>query len=140
MIQFFVPGQPGTKGSARAFVVRGRAIITNDSRKAKPWAAAVSAAAHEAMGGNPPMQGPVRVSLCFYLPRPKSHYLRGQLRTDAPAYCPKRPDLDKLTRCTWDALTGIVFSDDAQVVLEYGSKLYANGPVGCEISIFEAAP
>jgi Holliday junction resolvase RusA-like endonuclease len=134
---FFVAGQPGTKGSARAFVRGGRAIITNDAgEKAKCWAAKVTDAAREAMAGAAPFDGPVVVGIVFHLPRPQSHYLRGQLRASAPIYVTTKPDGDKLVRCSWDALTGVVFTDDSRIVEWSGSKVYSDaGRVGAAFSI-----
>jgi len=39
----------------------------------------------------------------------------------------KRPDLDKLVRAVFDALTNVVFKDDSQVVSVFASKRLA-GP------------
>lgn len=131
-VSFFVPGMPGTKGSARGFVVtpkgggKPRAVITNDAGdKAKAWAAVVALAAREAMAGRPPFAGPVEVGVTFFLPRPKAHYgKRGELKASAPTYPTGRPDGDKMLRCTWDALTGICYADDAQIAQWPGSKVY----------------
>lgn len=127
MIDFFVPGVPATKGSARAFVRNGRAIVTNDNPKAKGWASTISLAAHEAMGGAAPLDCAVAVSIDFVLPRPQSHFTKRGLRPDAPRYSPKKPDVDKVLRCALDALTAIVFDDDAQIAVCTARKLYA-GP------------
>jgi Holliday junction resolvase RusA-like endonuclease len=152
-IEFFVRGLPGTKGSARAFVVgkKGgpqRAVMVNDAgEKAKTWASVVGAAAHNAMT-TAPMGGPVDVAITWYLPRPRSQYWpiskahpprgdgSGQLRSDAPGYVSSKPDGDKLERCTWDALTKIVFTDDSRIVRWSGAKKYADPqPVGAHIVI-----
>ena len=63
--------------------------------------------------------GPVVLSVSFYLARPKS--LPKKVRQHA-----KRPDLDKLIRGATDALTGIVWKDDAQVVTILATKAYAS--------------
>lgn len=72
--------------------------------------------------------GPVGVSVSFTFKRPKSHYLKAGLRVDAPRCCypAKRGDVDKLIRSTLDALTGIVFRDDAQVVTVTGGVLWGD--------------
>jgi Holliday junction resolvase RusA-like endonuclease len=137
-IAFFAAGSPSTKGSARAFIRGGRAIITNDAgERAKSWAAIVGWAAREAMKGAAPFPGAVRVSTAFYLARPKSHYRsNGQLKPGAPTHAATKPDGDKLTRCTWDALTGIVFVDDSRIVAWSGEKPYSNdGRTGAQIVI-----
>jgi Holliday junction resolvase RusA-like endonuclease len=64
------------------------------------------------------------VRVAFRLPRPKGHYGRRGLRPSAPAYPNVMPDLDKLARAILDALTGIVWRDDAQVVRLDVEKIY----------------
>lgn len=140
-IAFRVAGMPATKGSARAFVRGGRAIVTNDAgQKAKCWAAKVTDAAFEAMGDSPLFVGPVQVAIDFYLPRPKSHYLRGKVRVTAPRYVPTKPDGSKLLRCAEDALTGVVFRDDSQIVIWSGVKFYSDWFIGASFVIREVAP
>jgi Holliday junction resolvase RusA-like endonuclease len=123
---------PSTKGSARAFVVGSRAIVTNDAgKKAKAWAAVVAGAAVDGMDGRPPLDGPLEVTVTFLMPRPKAHSTsKGMLRPNAPAWCSKKPDADKLARCALDALTGVVFVDDAQIAQLVVKKRYANGSAG----------
>jgi len=126
VISFYVPGQPQTKGSARAFVVRGRAVITNDNAKTKSWAGVVTSFALEA--SPTPIPGPVRVTLRFDLTRPKAHSTKRGLRLDAPTYVSKKPDADKLARACLDALTSVCFLDDAQVARLVVEKRYAETP------------
>ena len=47
-LRFTVLGRPQQKGSKRAQIVKGRAIILDANAKARPWAARVSAAARDA--------------------------------------------------------------------------------------------
>ena len=72
------------------------------------------------------IEGPVRMSLDFYLS--KGHTVKRLLPTVPP-------DLDKLIRAVLDALTGIAYQDDAQVVELLTSKKYGAEP-GVDISIF----
>lgn len=147
-IRFFVEGEPGTKGSVRAFAVRSktarsgfRGVVTNDSKKAKPWAKLISVAAKKAMRKQEPLQSKVCVAITFYLQRPKGHFRKnGALKPGAPRYVATKPDGDKLVRCAWDALTGVVFGDDCQIVAWSGQKLYSNdGHIGAEFRITEVA-
>lgn len=138
-VEFYAAGLPSTKGSARAFVRGGRAIITNDAgARAKVWAGIVSGAAAEVCKA--PVSGPVAVGLTFMLPRPQSHYGAKGLKPTAPRYCAKKPDGDKLARCCLDALTGIVYVDDAQIVELAVVKRYADGATGVAITIGEVEP
>lgn len=143
-VSFWVSGVPATKGSARAFGAvdkatgRVRAWTRNDaSEKARPWSAAVSAAAQLAMGERAPLDEPLRVSLSFRLARPKKHYRAGgQLRADAPAFASSTPDVDKLARCLLDALIGIVVRDDARIAVLVAEKRYSDdGRLGAEIVV-----
>lgn len=60
--------------------------------------------------------GPVTLRVTFVRPRPAGHYGRTGLRPSAPAHPTVRPDLTKMLRALEDALTGVVWRDDAQVV------------------------
>jgi len=133
-VSFYAPGKPETKGSARAFVVKGRAIITNDNKKAKQWAAVVSLAALEAMAGRSAFEGPVVVTVRFDVQRPKAHSTSKGLRPGAPLFSSSKPDVDKLARCCLDALTGVVFLDDAQVARLVVEKRYAASP-GARVTV-----
>jgi len=120
VVKFVVFGKPAQMGSKKAFVRGNRAIITDDnSEKRKQWANAVSTAAAEAMRGRDLITSPVVVRAVFYFRRPASHYGSGRnsasLKASAPELHAQAPDLDKLIRCLGDALTGIVFRDDALI-------------------------
>jgi Holliday junction resolvase RusA-like endonuclease len=141
MIEFFVPGVPVPKGSAKAFVVKGRAIVTQDNgAKQKPWASSISYTAMQSMRFEKPVQGPVSISLTFYMPRPKGHYGSGKnsalVKDSAPQHHVSKPDLDKLVRCVKDALTGVVWNDDSQVCqITDTEKLYETASRGVGVKI-----
>jgi Holliday junction resolvase RusA-like endonuclease len=121
MIAFTVYGVPIPKGSTKAFFVKslGRPIVTNANKKTKPWAQQITSTASASYRG-PVLEGPLAVILRFYMPRPKS------LPKKIVAHV-RKPDCDKLTRSVLDALTGVIWRDDSQVVLLTASKAYAGG-------------
>lgn len=136
-LMFEVRGIPGPQGSKDQF---GR----ESSRKVKPWREAVrseAVAAIIATGDKTATLGPVAVIITFTLPRPKAHYRTGrhagEVRPDAPYWCAKRPDVDKLVRSTLDALTAAgIYHDDAQVAVLDVEKRYADpAPVGACIIV-----
>jgi len=88
------------------------------SKKVGPLREAVAVEARKHF--TTPDLGPVFVEIVFYLPRPKS-MPKGRIRPTI------MPDLDKLARSTLDALTGIAYKDDAQVVNLVLSKYYPPG-------------
>ena len=143
-VSFFVPGTALPAGSKRAFIVRDKAtgrprpVVTDTSgASGKRWRAAIQLAAGTARP-NGPLTGPLSVVGTFILPRPRAHYAAsGKLRMGAPIVSEVRPDLDKLGRMLLDALTGVVWRDDAQVARLHLMKRYAgpNDTVGVQVSV-----
>lgn len=125
ILQFTVYGEAQPQGSAKAFMPKGwsRPIITSDNPNLKQWRQLVAEAANRALGELPAaerellLEG-VRLSIGFYLPRPKSLPKRVTAHT-------KKPDIDKLVRSCCDSLTAIVFRDDSQVCELLAAKHYA---------------
>jgi Holliday junction resolvase RusA-like endonuclease len=80
------------------------------------------------MSGAELLHGPLHLSLVFCLARPKGHFGSGRnadvVKPSAPRYPTVKPDATKLTRAVEDAMTGIVWRDDAQVVDQYVTKVY----------------
>lgn len=121
-LTFTVFGVAQPQGSARAFMPKGARfpVVTSDNPKLKGWRQLVAEAASRTLRGRGTFaSGPVRVCADFYLPRPKS--LGGK-----PKAHMTRPDVDKLARAICDALTGVVWGDDAQVVQLQVRKAYAS--------------
>lgn len=132
--QLRVHGLPAPQGSKR-HVGGGRMIEA--SKKVAPWRAAIVAEADRMGLTDLQLDGPISMRCFFYLPRPKAHHKRDGLRDDAPTHPAKVPDLDKLLRSTFDALTTAgVWRDDAQVVVVSASKSYADTfPPGALITL-----
>ena len=123
MFEFVVVGIPAPQGSKRAFVRGGRVSLVESCARVKPYRALVSLAASQART-DPPTRLPVGIGITFVFVRPKSHYTsKGALRAGAPTH-PGKPDIDKLCRAVLDALTGILYHDDAQVVSLSATKRY----------------
>ena len=136
-IEFFVPGQPKTAGSKRAFMRPGMKfpVIVDDCKKGKDWRGDVKRFASESFNGSELLTGPLSVSLTFIMPRPKHHHrANGQLKETAPLLHTSKPDVLKMARAVEDALTGVVWKDDAQIATEVLTKRYGEKP-GCKVSI-----
>lgn len=108
-------GRPVPKGSLR----RGRGRSLYFPPNVREWENKVRAAAVRAMrdAGAPLIEARCRVNARFYLAPTKN----GRLRAD----------LDKLVRGVLDAMTGVVYNDDEQVVGLLATKL-AVEPKGIE--------
>ena len=119
-ITITVYGLPAPQGSKRHV---GGGVMIESSKKVKPWRQDVKQAALDAVAGLSgwtPLDGPLIASMVFTFVRPKGHYRTGRnahlLRDSAPARPSVTPDLSKILRSTEDALTGVVWADDARVV------------------------
>ncbi len=71
-----------------------------------------------------PRETPVRVDIRFVLPKPAS------VKRDLPCV---KPDLDNLVKLVLDALNGVAWTDDSQVVELHTSKVYGQPGIILEI-------
>lgn len=125
VVSFFVAGTPKPQGSKRAFVhpKTRRAILTESAGAAlKDWRYDVKTTAIMKMAGKDMIVTPkaVMLKVNFILPRPVS-----LPKTKPTPLAAKKPDTDKLLRAIGDALTGVVYSDDSQVIELHGFKRVA---------------
>jgi Holliday junction resolvase RusA-like endonuclease len=146
---FKVAGHPEPAGSKRivgpkrkgggGWVGGGRVIDANPN--AGPWKGIVSSRAAEAMiaAGYTLFDGPVGLAVIFTLVRPKGHFGSGRnvlrLKPSAPPFPIVKPDSTKLLRGVEDAMTGIVWRDDAQVVEQMVSKRYGEAE-GAQVTVW----
>lgn len=74
-------------------------------------------------------EDPWCVDLTAVFQRPKSHFTsKGALKSGAPS-CPQgKPDLDNIAKIACDALNGMLWRDDAQVIALHVQKLYGDRP------------
>ena len=139
VVRFFVPGTPRPGGSKRVFLnsKTGKPIVTDAAGKGnREWRNAVMDFAQQAYQ-HEPLSGILGLSVTFVMPHPKSHYRKGgTLKQNIPTYHGLRPDATKLLRSTEDALTGILWLDDAQIVEQFVRKVYGLNP-GAEIVVEE---
>ena len=139
-ISFFVPGIAKTAGSKKSFrhAKTGKIITLDDCDKSEDWKVAVRAEAYRAMSGDIPFACPVSLVVEFRMQRPRYHYGTGRnaskLKPSAPEWHATKPDATKLLRCIEDAMTGIVWADDAQVVRQEVAKTYSDKP-GAMVSV-----
>ena len=140
-MSFDVEGHPSPGGSKNAFrnPRTGRIVVVDaGGKKTKVWRQAVAAAGALAMRGRPLLAAPIGVVFDFRMSRPKAHYhADGRIRRDAPPVPIVRPDATKLQRSTEDALTGIVWRDDAEIAEIRTTRAYAfEGSSGVRVTAF----
>lgn len=153
-VRFFVPGKPVPKGNHAAFpIARGKCeckgkgcarkncfggtlvgtVITDDKGKElEAWEAYVKIQAISARNAAAcrlvEKPSALEVRLVFMFDRPQGHWTtKGQLsaeglRNPIPSV---KPDWDKVSRSTADALTGALCEDDGQIAIAAVAKIYA---------------
>lgn len=122
-----LPIAPIAKGRPR-FTKAGHCYTPDETRKYERQLAAI---AREAYRGQP-LTGPLKLSIVFCVPKPKRPKFK------LPAV---RPDLDNYVKAVKDALNGIYWVDDGQIVHINASKVYASVPmITLEISEVQSEP
>lgn len=126
-IEFNVYGVPQTKGSTKAFMPEGARfpIITNDNPRNKSWAALVSSVAQDYAPKDGLWEGAVLIILDFVLTPPKELLKKDRYKTTPMT---TKPDWDKIARSCCDALSGIIFKDDKQIIDASVRKGYGLSP------------
>jgi len=127
-LELHVLENPRPMGEVKAFSIGGVArVVHARPKELRAWQGAVTAEAVDAMGGRPPLDSPVQVTVTFFLTRPSGHTGKKGLLPSAPRYPKSRPDLDHYIRSTLDALTlAGVFRDDARVVRIVAAKAFCS--------------
>ena len=151
-IRFTVYGKSQSAGSKRAMPIYRNApgggkqlvtrangspmiVVVDDNPKSKDWKNAVACEARKAYRGEL-LDGALSVEFTFYRPRPKGHYGTKGLNKKglASGHPTTKPDVLKLARAVEDALTNVIWIDDAQIVDERLRKVWGE-PARVEIVI-----
>ena len=124
-IAFSVPGDPVPQPRARITTRGGHGhAYTPASHAIHAYRQAIAVAARAA-GAKPTDAAPLTLIVDLVFARPKSHYRKSGLRSDAPTL--PRPDCSNCLKGIEDSLNGVAWVDDSQVgrvVIEksYGSE------------------
>ena len=114
--EFTIPGPPAVKGSTWSFIDRAGYLRTKtDCKHGDAWAQDVAWRAKSA-GVSLIPKGTGVIVFVVYEFAPPARRIR-----EAPCV---RPDVDKLARALLDALTGVAYEDDGQVVTLTVRKRY----------------
>ena len=123
---FTVLGKPAPQGSKRHV---GKGVMVESSKRCKPWRQDVRHTAIDLLPGGwyARMEDAMLLSVTFVFARPKNHFrTNGELKPSAPKHCTGRiGDVSKLIRAVEDAMTGIVYNDDAQIINLIATRRYA---------------
>jgi Holliday junction resolvase RusA-like endonuclease len=127
-VSFLVPGEPQGKGRPRIGKVGAHARMFTPT-KTLAYEGLIALAAQTAMDGRPMLAGPVLLEMKMLHPirdswskKKKAGALAGEI---APTI---KCDADNCLKAVCDALNGIVWKDDVQVVNVVLSKRFAETP------------
>jgi Holliday junction resolvase RusA-like endonuclease len=129
-ITFTVFGVPVPKARARvsaALKKNGRRYTYTPERTRKAELDFITQAAIHAP--ETPFSGPITLSAAFHMPIPKSW--PKWRKDEAMEYNIRptcKPDIDNLVKLTMDAMNGIFWHDDAQIVSISATKCYSDDP------------
>lgn len=139
-ITFEVYGRQAPAGSKRAVTLKdGRTFVIDANKNAAKWKDVVAKTAKAHYQG-PLLDGALSLVVVFTIERPKNHTTSKGLPSSTWREHPSvMPDATKLLRGTEDALTGIVWHDDGQIVRQHVYKQYGD-EYKTTISVEEICP
>lgn len=120
-VTIVIPGVPVPQGRPK-FARRGNFVTTYDPDKSRKWKEHVKEHAEPQVTELFDKSIPLSITAVFYMPRPAS-----VSATKRPFHIVK-PDVDNLVKGLTDALTGICWVDDAQIVEIRACKEYSETP------------
>lgn len=133
-ITFSVPGQPYGKGRPRIGRVAGHARMFTPEKTVN-YENLVKFAAQRSMAGAPLIEGAVYVTLSILCQIPASWSKVKQAAALAGTVYPTtKPDIDNVEKAIFDAINGVVWKDDVQVVDVVKVKRYGATP-GVDVRI-----
>jgi Holliday junction resolvase RusA-like endonuclease len=136
MVTFKVDADPVGKQRAR-YAKRGNFVQTYTPDKTRNYESLIKEAAIEAMGSSEPLETPVNLYLYIRAPIPKSlPKKRIEACLNGLEKPIKKPDASNVLKSVEDAMNGVVYKDDSQIVNIHVSKVYSTVP-GVDICVKE---
>jgi Holliday junction resolvase RusA-like endonuclease len=126
MITFKVDADPVGKQRAR-YAKRGNHVMAYTPDKTRNYESLIREAAIEAMGSGEPLETPVTLYLYIRAPIPKSlPKKRIEACLNGLEKPIKKPDASNVLKSVEDAMNGVVYKDDSQIVNIHVSKVYSS--------------
>ncbi len=126
MVTFKVDADPVGKQRAR-YAKRGNFVQTYTPDKTRNYETLIKEAAIEAMGTSEPLETPVTLYLYIRAPIPKSlPKKRIEACLNGLEKPIKKPDASNVLKSVEDAMNGVVYKDDSQIVNIHVSKVYSS--------------
>ena len=124
VVTFTVDGDPVPKGRPR-FARRGQFVQTYTDAKTIDYETQVAMKARHAIGSTKPLESAITVFLYLRYTVPASYSKKRKEACLNGLEYPKRIDIDNVYKSITDAMNGIVYLDDSQIVEAHIKKVYA---------------
>ena len=126
IVNFTVEGNPVGKQRAR-YAKRGNFVQTYTPDKTRNYESLIKEAAIQAMGSNEILETPVNLYLYIRAPIPQSYSKkRSEACLNGSEKPIKKPDASNVLKSVEDAMNGVVYKDDSQIVNIHVSKVYSS--------------
>ena len=135
VVTFEVEGNPIPKSRPR-FARRGQFVQTYTDAKTIDYETHVAMKARQAIGASEPLQGALTVFLYLRYTIPASYTKKRKEACLRGVEYPKKIDIDNVYKSITDAMNGIVYTDDSQIVEAHIKKVYAE-TAGANIMVQE---
>lgn len=130
MIEFTIPGEPNGQGRPRFTTINGHAKAY-DPEKSRNYKAFVKLLAAEAIKKSDwkCTESAVLIRIDAYMGIPSSKPKKFKEGAMTGLIRPtKKPDVDNIFKCVTDAISGIIYNDDKQIVHSVITKKYSEHP------------
>lgn len=136
-VMFSVDADPVGKQRARHRFT-GKFVQSYTPNKTRTYETLLRDSATRAMGSSEPLETPVSLYLYIRAPIPKSTpKKRLQEILDGLIKPTKKPDASNVLKSVEDAMNGVVYKDDSQIVNIHVTKVYSTSP-GVDICVKES--
>lgn len=123
-----IPVEPQPQSRPR-FTARGRYVHAYENKKITMYKRMVAATYQSYFGAVKPTEKAIAVDVVFYRPVQKSiSKIERQRRLTGESLPAIKPDIDNYVKAILDALNGVAFRDDKQIISLKAKKLYSDKP------------
>ncbi|WP_079708105.1 RusA family crossover junction endodeoxyribonuclease [Paraliobacillus ryukyuensis] len=138
MIKFTIPGEPVAQGRPRAGKTKYGKTVLYDPRKSKNYKQYIKLVASQHVP-HKQIEGQISMHLKIYRQIPKSMTKKLRKASIDEIHRPTtKPDCSNIAKGIEDALNGMIYKDDSQIVDLHVSKFYSENPrVEVEIKVLD---
>ena len=140
IVDFTVDGVPVGKGRPK-FARRGNFVTAYTPAKTKTYEEQVALVSQNAMKTENKVicPSPVQLNMDIFVPIPKSwSKIKRERALNGVEYPTTKPDSSNILKSIEDAMNGIVFEDDKQIINHCITKRYSDNP-RVEVRVYEVA-